>query len=381
MTLPPLSLYVHIPWCVRKCPYCDFNSHTPSGDLPIKEYLQALRYDLDQDLGYVAGRPIESVFLGGGTPSLFPAQAIADLLCAVADRVALRPGAEVTMEANPGTLEHGRFDAYQRAGVNRLSVGVQTFDDAALGRIGRIHSGAEALRAVRGAQEQGLANINIDLMYALPQQTLEQARADVLRAMELQPTHISHYQLTLEPNTEFAKRPPPLPDHDQAWEMQETCQELLEEGGYPAYEVSAYAPPAHRCYHNMAYWRFADYLGIGAGAHGKVTQADGRVLRTRKVAMPRSYLERAGAQRPLGSIDPVPARQLPFEYMLNALRLHAGFSLGDFEARTGLPRSDVLPTLERAEQRGWLLRTDEHYRTSVLGQRFLNDVIMLFLPD
>jgi len=378
--MPPLSLYVHIPWCVRKCPYCDFNSHERAGTLPVDDYLAALRADLAADAGFAAGRRIDTVFIGGGTPSLFAPDAIARLL-ADADRlVPFAAGVEVTMEANPGTIEHGRFEGYRAAGVNRVSFGVQSFDDTALRRIGRIHGAEEARRAVREAQDASLANLNIDLMYALPLQDLDGALRDVAEAVALSPAHVSHYQLTLEPNTLFAARPPALPDDDDAWAMQEACQAALADAGYAQYEVSAYARDGARCRHNLAYWSFADYLGIGAGAHGKLTLADGTVLRTRKVMLPRSYLERAATGGDFGTRDAVEPAQLPFEFMLNALRLVDGYPAGDAEARTGLPVAAFQPALDAAFARGWLESTDGRVRATALGQRFLNDVIGSFLP-
>jgi oxygen-independent coproporphyrinogen-3 oxidase len=288
---PPLALYVHIPWCVKKCPYCDFNSHAREGALPVDAYIEAVLGDLDRDLDRfgeaVAGREAVSVFFGGGTPSLFAPDAIARLIGGAAERVLLRSGAEITMETNPGTVEHGRFDEYRRAGVTRISLGVQTFEDDKLRRLGRIHSAGEADRAIKTAQDAGFDNVNLDLMYALPEQTLEGALADIDRAIAFAPAHVSHYQLTLEPNTLFAAKPPPLPDTDAAWDMQEACQRRLADAGFAQYEVSAYARDGRRCGHNLNYWTFGDYLGIGAGAHGKISGADGRVVRSTKLKLPR----------------------------------------------------------------------------------------------
>ena len=336
---PPLALYVHLPWCVRKCPYCDFNSHAAKGALPFDDYVDALIRDLDADLPLVWGRVVHSVFFGGGTPSLFPPEAIDRFLQAAAARLRFAPNLEITLETNPGTAEHGRFDGYRAAGVNRLSFGVQSFDDAALQRLGRIHDSAEAERAIKLAQDAGYDNFNIDLMYALPEQTLAQAEHDLERAFALQPTHLSHYQLTLEPNTVFFARPPQgIPDDDDAWDMQEHCQRLLAAAGYAQYEVSAYARPGRQCAHNLNYWRFGDYLGIGAGAHGKISSgAEQQVLRRWKHKHPQSYLASAGSAAAIGGDEHVPAARLPFEYMLNLLRLHEGFRLSDFEACTGLP--------------------------------------------
>ena len=382
--LPPLALYIHIPWCVRKCPYCDFNSHNAPDELPQDAYVAALLADLDQELPFAQGRPLQSVFFGGGTPSLFSPDHIARILDGVAARLAPAANMEVTLETNPGTVEHGSFSGYRRAGVNRISFGVQSFDDAALARIGRIHDADQARRAIRQAQDDGIANLNLDLMYALPQQTLVQALADIDEAIALSPPHVSHYQLTLEPNTRFAADPPPLPDDDAAWDMQEACQARLAAAGFAHYEVSAYARPGAQCLHNLNYWRFGDYLGIGAGAHAKISQPGAGALRVRrrwKVRSPRGYLELAHGARRVGGDDAVADAELPFEFMLNALRLQAGFALDDFERSTGLPRAAIERPLGAARARGWLEIDGELVRATELGQRFLNDVIAAFLPD
>lgn len=383
---PPLSLYIHIPWCVKKCPYCDFNSHAQRGALPIEEYVVALLTDLERDLAQageaIAGRTLHSIFFGGGTPSLFAPDAIARILDGVTARIALEAAAEITLETNPGTLEHGRFDGYLRAGVNRISIGVQSFDDDKLQRLGRIHNAGEADRAVKSAQDAGLVNINIDLMYALPQQTLAGALTDVAAAIALQPAHISHYQLTLEPNTLFAARPPKLPDSDAAWDMQEACQTRLAAAGFAQYEVSAHAQADRRCAHNLNYWRFGDYLGIGAGAHGKFSDASsGRILRTAKLKTPAGYLDRAARREAFGSQSEVAARDLPFEFMMNALRLNEGVAAGDFTARTGLGAEAISTLLDDARSRGWLVEDPARIVATALGQRYLNDVIELFLPE
>ncbi|WDK30964.1 radical SAM family heme chaperone HemW [Xanthomonas campestris] len=379
---PPLALYVHLPWCVRKCPYCDFNSHAAKGALPFDDYVDALIRDLDADLPLVWGRVVHSVFFGGGTPSLFPPEAIDRFLQAAAARLRFAPNLEITLETNPGTAEHGRFDGYRAAGVNRLSFGVQSFDDAALQRLGRIHDSAEAERAIKLAQDAGYDNFNIDLMYALPEQTLAQAEHDLERAFALQPTHLSHYQLTLEPNTVFFARPPQgIPDDDDAWDMQEHCQRLLAAAGYAQYEVSAYARPGRQCAHNLNYWRFGDYLGIGAGAHGKISSgAEQQVLRRWKHKHPQSYLASAGSTAAIGGDEHVPAARLPFEYMLNLLRLHEGFRLSDFEACTGLPAQVLQAPLTRAMAQGWLVEQHGRIVPTELGRRFTNDVVELFLP-
>ena len=378
---PPLSLYVHVPWCVRKCPYCDFNSHQQKGNLPVAEYVAALIADLEQDLPYTWGRTVHSVFLGGGTPSLFPPEAIAEILSACAARLRFAPSVEVTMECNPGTAEHGRFEGYLAAGVNRVSFGVQSFDDGCLQRLGRIHDAGEAERAVKLAQDAGVGNINLDLMYALPQQTLAMALHDVERAIALQPQHLSHYQLTLEPNTVFAAKPPAgIPPEDDAWDMQERCIEAMAAAGYAQYEVSAYAQPGRQCAHNLNYWRYGDYLGIGAGAHGKLTLgARKEIRRSWKVKNPREYLASAGRPDGIGGDEPVATPQRPFDYMLNALRLVEGFALKDFEARTGLGRGSIAAQLEDARERGWVEVGHGRVVPTELGRRFTNDVISLFL--
>ncbi len=394
-TYPPLSLYVHIPWCVRKCPYCDFNSHGLRAPMPERDYVAALMADLDGDLrdfaDALAGREITSVFFGGGTPSLFAPESIAAILDGAAARIAFAGGCEVTLETNPGTVEHGRFDSYLEAGVNRISFGVQSFNDDMLGALGRIHSAGDAESAIKQAQDAGCANVNIDLMYALPRQTLEGALADIERAIVLQPAHVSHYQLTLEPGTPFAKRPPPLPDHDAAWDMQEACQARLATAGYAQYEVSAYAQPGLRCRHNLNYWGFGDYLGIGAGAHGKISgTADGRVRhpetsglrvsRRSKVRSPRAYLAHAASALRIGGVECVAPEQLPFEFMLNALRLNDGVAPSDYQARTGQPLATIASGLHEARRCGWLVDAAERLQPTPEGRRFLNDLVAVFLP-
>jgi len=382
---PPLSLYIHMPWCVKKCPYCDFNSHgLRSEPPPYASYVDHLLADLDADRRdfavALADRPIISIFFGGGTPSLFSPDLIARLLDGVRERLPLAVDAEITLETNPGTVEHGRFDSYLAAGVNRISFGVQSFDDDKLKRLGRIHSAGEAEAAVKSAQDAGYSNINLDLMYALPQQTLEGSLADVERAVTLQPAHISHYQLTLEPNTTFAANPPPLPDDDHAWAMQEACEARLASAGYAQYEISAYARPGRRCKHNLNYWRFGDYLGIGAGAHGKLSDPhSGQVHRRWKTRLPRAYLDAAGSTARIGGNSVVSAGELPFEYMLNALRLIDGVPISDFTQRTGLPARHIAAAIDAAQRRGWLELDPARLHTTPLGQRFLNDVIASFM--
>ncbi|MDZ3799110.1 MAG: radical SAM family heme chaperone HemW [Xanthomonadales bacterium] len=378
---PPLSLYVHLPWCVRKCPYCDFNSHAAKGELPFQAYVDALVRDLEHDLPLAWGRSVHSVFFGGGTPSLFPPQAIDRFLQAASARLRFTPGLEITLEANPGTAEHGRFDGYRAAGVNRVSFGIQSFDDGCLQRLGRIHDSAEAEAAVKLAQDAGFDNLNLDLMYALPGQDLAMAERDLERAFALQPAHISHYQLTLEPNTVFFARPPQgIPDDDDAWDIQEHCQDLLAQAGYGHYETSAYARPGRQCAHNLNYWRYGDYLGIGAGAHGKITLgAEQTIVRRWKHKHPATWMAAAGTAAAIGGEERIDPQRRPFEFMLNALRLHEGFDLDDFQARTGLPPEAVMPQLLQARQRQWLELQDRQVRPTALGRRFANDVIALFL--
>ena len=381
LTTPPLSLYVHLPWCVRKCPYCDFNSHEQRGALPFGAYVDALVADLDHDLPLAWGRVVHSVFFGGGTPSLFPPEAIDAFLQQASSRLRFAPGLEITLETNPGTAEHGRFEGYRAAGVNRLSFGIQSFDDGCLQRLGRIHDSREAESAVKLAQDAGFDNINLDLMYALPGQDLAMAERDVERAIALEPTHISHYQLTLEPNTVFAARPPQdIPDEDAGWDMQEHCQALLAGAGFAQYEVSAYAQPGRQCAHNLNYWHFGDYLGIGAGAHGKLTLgSEQSILRRWKVKHPAAYLANAGTPAAIGGDETLEPSRRAFDYMLNALRLNAGFGLDAFEARTGLKRADIAPQLRQARARGWIGEDDARVVPTELGRRFTNDVIALFL--
>jgi oxygen-independent coproporphyrinogen-3 oxidase len=372
---------VHLPWCVRKCPYCDFNSHEGRGALPFAAYIDALLADLDHDLPLVWGRTVQTVFFGGGTPSLFPPEHIERFLQGASSRLRFAPGCEITLETNPGTAEHGRFELYRAAGVNRLSFGIQSFDDGCLQRLGRIHDSHEADAAVKLAQDAGFDNINLDLMYALPQQTLAMAEYDLERAFALQPAHISHYQLTLEPNTMFAAKPPQgIPDDDASWDMQEHCQALLAARGYAQYEVSAYARPGRQSAHNLNYWRYGDYLGIGAGAHGKITLGhDASILRRWKVKHPATYLAGAGKADAIGGDDRIDPERRPFEFMLNALRLVDGFELDLFSLRTGLAHDAIAAPLQRALGYGWLEIEGDHVRPTEAGRRFNNDLVSLFL--
>lgn len=382
--LPPLSLYIHLPWCLKKCPYCDFNSHewsataAPGETMPEARYLDALRADLEAALPLVWGRPVVSVFIGGGTPSLFSPEAIDRLLGDVRALLPLEADAEITLEANPGTFEKDRFRAFRAAGVTRLSVGVQSFDDAHLKALGRVHDGRQA-RAALDEAAQVFDTFNLDLMYALPGQTLEMLERDLRTALSYAPPHLSVYHLTLEPNTLFAKYPPVLPGDDEAYDMLDRITALTGEAGLQRYEVSAYARPGHACRHNLNYWRFGDYLGIGAGAHGKLSFAH-RVARTVRVREPRLYMERALAGDAVASMEEVPRAQLPFEYMLNALRLREGFALADFMDCTGLPLSSIEAPLREAEARGLIERDGGWVRPSERGFDFLSDLQALFLP-
>ena len=377
--LPPLSLYVHLPWCIRKCPYCDFNSHEMRAtDLPETRYLDALVADLESALELVWGRTVHSVFIGGGTPSLFSPQAIDRLLGDIRARLRLTPDCEITLEANPGTFERDRFRAFRSAGVTRLSVGVQSFNDAHLKALGRVHDSGQALAAV---QEAACAfdTFNIDLMYALPGQTMGGLRADLRQALDLGSPHISIYHLTIEPNTVFAKFPPAVPDEDSAYEMLDLVTASTGAAGLQRYEVSAYARPGHRCWHNLNYWQFGDYLGIGAGAHGKLSFAH-RVLRQARHRDPRSYMEKAMAGNAVASSTEVARADLPFEFMLNALRLKEGFELAHFTQRTGLAINSIDAALQEAEKRGLIARSLTHVKPTDRGFDFLNDLQTLFLP-
>jgi len=377
--LPPLSLYIHVPWCVRKCPYCDFNSHELRQTLPEREYVAALIADLEHALPQIWGRSVYSVFFGGGTPSLLSAAAVEEILSAVRARMRLAAEAEITLEANPGTVEAQKFTGFRSAGVNRLSLGVQSLNPRYLKAIGRIHDDVDARRAIEIAQRT-FDNVNLDLMYALPEQSLDHATADIDSAIAYRPAHISAYHLTLEPNTLFHRYPPPLPDDDQSSAMQEAIEDRLGAAGYENYETSAFAQPGRRCAHNLNYWRFGDYLGIGAGAHSKLSFPD-RIVRTMCYKQPQQYLHEALAGAPAQEAHEVTARDLAFEFMLNALRLGEGFDLQLFEERTGLARVAVIATLDRAEHDGLIERDHVHVRPTLRGRRFLNDLLQRFLPE
>jgi oxygen-independent coproporphyrinogen-3 oxidase len=377
---PPLALYVHFPWCVRKCPYCDFNSHTLHGELEERGYVAALQRDLAAQAPEVAGREVSSIFFGGGTPSLFSPQAIAQLLQSARGQLTLAADVEVTLEANPGTIERGRFAEYRAAGVNRVSLGAQSFDDARLAALGRIHSAEETRRAAAELHAAGLVNFNIDLMYGLPGQDVDAALRDVAEALALGPGHLSHYQLTIEAGTVFAGHPPILPDDEVIDAMLDACRERLEQTGFAQYEVSAYATAGRRCRHNLNYWSFGDYLGIGAGAHGKLSLADrGQIVRTAQLREPRRYLSSVGRGTPARS--PVAARDLPFEFMLNALRLVDGFEVRTFTGRTGLSWEAVAATMADLIGQGLIVTSGSCYRTSPHGLRFLNDVLLRFVTE
>ena len=380
--LPPLSLYVHLPWCIRKCPYCDFNSHAlrPEVDADAQErrYVQALLADLEASLPLVWGRPVVSVFFGGGTPSLFAPESIERLIEGIRARLPLAPACEITLEANPGTFERARFAAFRSAGVTRLSVGVQSFNDAHLKALGRVHDGAQARAALEEAA-RAFDTFNLDLMYALPGQSLAELEQDVRSALAFAPPHLSIYHLTIEPNTVFAKHPPRLPEEDVAWDMLDRITELTGHAGMTRYEVSAYARAGHRCVHNLNYWSFGDYLGIGAGAHGKLSFAH-RIVRQERYRLPERYMQQALAGDAVARTHEVAPSELPFEFMLNALRLKGGFALQDFGDRTGLPIDRLTESLRQAESKGWLERVGEGVRPTERGFDFLSDLQQLFLP-
>ncbi|MEQ1807048.1 MAG: radical SAM family heme chaperone HemW [Burkholderiaceae bacterium] len=380
-SLPPLSLYVHLPWCLKKCPYCDFNSHErrDGGAVPEQRYLDALRCDLEAALPFVWGRRVQSIFIGGGTPSLFSPESIGRLLSDIRARLPLEAGAEITLEANPGTFERDRFRAYRAAGVTRLSIGVQSFNDTLLGKIGRVHDGSQARAAVAEAAD-AFQTYNIDLMYALPGQTLPELAADLGEALAFAPPHLSIYHLTIEANTVFGKYPPALPDHDTACDMLDHLVQTCAPQGLQRYEVSAFARAGQCCVHNLNYWQFGDYLGIGAGAHSKLSYPH-RIVRQVRSREPESYMERAMRGQCIASDEEVPRAQLPFEFMLGALRLREGFELARFCERTGLPLSAIGPALDAAEHRGWITQDLKRVQPTALGFDFLNDLQSLFLAD
>ncbi len=377
--LPPLSLYVHLPWCIKKCPYCDFNSHEMRmAELPEQRYIDAVMADLEAALPLVWGRAVHSIFIGGGTPSLFSPEAIDRLLGGIRARLRLEPDCEITLEANPGTFEKHRFRAFRAAGVTRLSVGVQSFNDEFLKTLGRVHDRSQALAAVEEAA-QSFDTFNLDIMYALPGQTLADLKEDMATALALAPPHISIYHLTIEPNTYFAKFPPVIPEDDTAYDMLDLITDMTGQAGLQRYEVSAYARQGHRCFHNLNYWQFGDYLGLGAGAHSKLSFAH-RVVRQVRFREPQRYMEKALAGHCLAQEEEVSRADLPFEFMLNALRLKDGFALQQFSERTGLPITAIQQGLDEAERKGLIERDWTRVKPSVRGFDFLNDLQTLFLP-
>ncbi|WP_189389763.1 radical SAM family heme chaperone HemW [Bacterioplanes sanyensis] len=378
MPLPPLSLYIHVPWCIRKCPYCDFNSHAAGSELPEQAYVQALLADLQQDLPWVQARPIHSIFFGGGTPSLFSAKAYQQLFEGLQRVLTLSDDCEITLEANPGTFESNKFAAYRALGINRLSMGIQSFQPQHLKRLGRVHDGDEARRAIEIAQQAGFDNFNVDLMHGLPEQTLEQAQADLDIALSFAPPHLSWYQLTIEPNTEFYKRPPRLPEDDALWDIQEMGFARLAKAGFEHYEISAFAQHGKAARHNLNYWQFGDYLGIGAGAHGKITLASGEIIRSQKTRLPRDYLNPDKAF--LSAEQRIERDDAGLECLMNALRLRQGISAQDFTDRTGLSLDAVAQPLKLAQQKG-LLEVNERIYATERGQQYLNELLALFLTD
>ena len=380
-SLPPLGLYIHLPWCVRKCPYCDFNSHEEKHGIPEKAYVAALINDLEQELPAIWGRQVHTIFIGGGTPSLFSAEALDELLCGIRARLNLQPNIEITLEANPGTVETGRFHEFRALGINRLSIGVQSFNNDALQRLGRIHERKEAWRAAEQAHDSGFDNFNLDLMFGLPQQTLEQSIEDINTAIALEPTHISHYQLTLEPNTQFHHNPPALPEDEIRWAMQEQSHEKLAASGYAHYEVSAFAKQNSQCQHNLNYWQFGDYLGIGAGAHGKISNAQFQnITRRSKLRHPEKFIQNANSPERISNEQQLSTQDASFEFMLNALRLTEGFAPHLFSDHTGLPISIIETQLSKAEEQDLINWDVKSICPTARGRNYLNDLLQLFLP-
>ncbi|WP_294900207.1 radical SAM family heme chaperone HemW [Tatumella sp. UBA2305] len=375
--LPPLSLYIHIPWCVQKCPYCDFNSHALKGDVPHMDYVGHLLADLDSDIPLTSGREVSTIFIGGGTPSLLSSEAMQALLDGVRQRIPLAADAEITMEANPGTVEADRFSGYQQAGVNRISIGVQSFSPAKLQRLGRIHGPEEAKRAAKLAAGLGLRSFNLDLMHGLPDQSLEEALDDLRQAIALSPPHLSWYQLTIEPNTLFASRPPVLPDDDALWDIFEQGHQLLTDAGYQQYETSAYARPGLQCQHNLNYWRFGDYLGIGCGSHGKLTQADGEIIRTVKTRHPKGFMRGEYLDKRYS----VPDDEKPFEFFMNRFRLSEPCPRDEFSRLTGLSEQHIRPALNQAIEAGYLQETAACWQVTEKGRLFLNSLLEFFLEQ
>lgn len=378
MQLPPLSLYIHVPWCVQKCPYCDFNSHGQKGAIPETEYVSHLLDDLAADVQYAQGRKLHSIFFGGGTPSLLSEQAIKDILAGVERQIPFADDIEITLEANPGTLEYNKFAGFSEAGVNRISIGIQSFEQEKLTRLGRIHSPGEAKQAAKFAM-QSVSTFNLDLMHGLPNQTLEQALSDLKQAIALNPTHLSWYQLTIEPNTQFHSKPPKLPQDEILWDIQQQGHELLKQAGYVQYEISAYAKPGYKCQHNLNYWQFGDYIGIGCGAHGKITLAEqAQIIRTEKVKHPKGYMDLTKDYT--YKLWQVEDDDLPFEYFMNRLRLKTPFNLQEFTAFTGQPDGSVTPAIEQAVNQKLLIQLENGcYQTTNKGLAFYNNLVDLFL--
>ena len=381
-SLPPLSLYIHFPWCVQKCPYCDFNSHELKSGLDEKKYIDALISDLEQELPLFWGRSISSIFMGGGTPSLFSPESIDSLISALRARLTFAPNIEITMEANPGTVELGKFNEFSHAGINRLSIGIQSFDEDKLKSLGRIHGRKEAIRAAELAHDAGFNSFNLDLMYGLPNQSLQQAVEDIETAIALEPKHLSHYQLTIEPNTFFHHQPPVTPDDDMLWEMQNACQTSLDKHNYNQYEISAYAKDGYQCQHNLNYWQFGDYLGIGAGAHGKLTNApEQKISRSWKVKQPQAYVDNAATDKRISGQKTLTRDDASFEFMMNALRLNQGFETELFQQHVGLPISSIEKALKLAEEKGWIRWNIKSIQPTETGRQYLNNLLELFMPE
>ncbi len=381
-SLPPLGLYIHLPWCIQKCPYCDFNSHiSKDRDLPQEPYIQSLLDDLDQELPQLWGRPLHTVFIGGGTPSLFSAEQLDQLLSSIRARLPLHPAAEITLEANPGAIEANKFSEFLALGITRLSIGVQSFNDALLKRIGRIHDSNDACRAIEFAQKAGFTNLNLDLMFGLPGQTIHDARSDIQCALSFSPNHLSHYQLTIEPNTLFQQQPPSLPDEEAIWQMQNESTALITEHGYRHYEISGYAQRAAECRHNLNYWQFGDYVGIGAGAHSKITNANEQsITRSWKQKHPDEYMAKAATPARIAGQHQLKREEIPLEFMLNTMRLSSGVPSHYFSERCGLPISTIQQALDEAVKRGFIVWDLERLQPTALGQRFLNDLLAIFNP-
>ncbi len=373
----PLGLYIHIPWCIQKCPYCDFNSHAVKNDLPEAGYVDALLTDLKQDLDLLTeSRPVHSVFIGGGTPSLFAAESLDRLLNGIRQQISFSDDVEITLEANPGAFESGKFTDFKALGINRLSIGIQSFQDKHLKRLGRVHNAGEAMAAIEMAQQAGFDNINLDLMFGLPEQTEAEALADIETALSFRTSHLSYYQLTLEPNTLFFRYPPPLPEHDALYQIQKSSQQRLADAGFQQYEISAYSQPGKQCRHNLNYWRFGDYLGIGAGAHGKISrQLPGDIIRTQKAKNPRQYLQ----QESVRSVQTIEQPDLPLEFMMNQLRLKQGFDLADFQQRAGLPVDRLEPALSHCVEQGLLTIEQQRVFGTAKGWDFLDEVLAKFV--